>query len=237
MDMEKTMNLVALSGEGGLTPEEIAEELGGDMPEYPRVKIPAGGGVSFEVPGDDPESPDSVKKLIGVVVHHHKTNAYWVGKELSDAPPDCSSTDGINGRGTPGGSCAACPLNQFGSGEGGAGKACKNMERLYILQENRLLPLALSLPPTSLRNWKNYKTLLITKGKRVCSVFTEITLTKQTSRDGITYSEAVFRIGEPLPPELSSLSYQYRQGVKEIVAAGFDGEPKPLVDHDTGEVI
>lgn len=71
--------------------------------------------------------------------------------------------------------CANCPQNQFGSavradGSKGAGKACKNLERLVALvpgvykdgkpQINGALDEApmwsVSIPPTSVRNWAGY---------------------------------------------------------------------------------
>ncbi len=237
---EQNTTLIALEGVGGLSPEEIAEELGGDIPEYPRIKIPAGGGIAFEIPSDDPDNPDACKVIKGVVVHHHKANAYWQDSGANGNPPDCTSLDGITGCGSPGGDCSSCPLNQFGSGEGGDGKACKNTERLYILLPDRLLPFVLPLPPTSLRAWKTYKTTAISKGKRICAIFTEISLCKKTNREGTPYSEAVFKMGAALPKELAAQSYRYRQTVKQTIAAE-SASAQDLqvnqVDTTTGEVI
>ena len=42
--------------------ELFSEELDGLRPSFERIKIPAGGGISYEVPGDDPDSPDTVKE-------------------------------------------------------------------------------------------------------------------------------------------------------------------------------
>lgn len=55
--------------------EEVAqvihEELDGLGPiPFDTVKVPSGGGIAFEVPSDDPESPDSEKSLVGVIVYH-----------------------------------------------------------------------------------------------------------------------------------------------------------------------
>lgn len=239
MNTTEEMGLTVLTGGNGLTPEEIAEELGGDMPDYPRVKIPSGGAVVFEVPGDDPENPEPAKELCGVVVFHNKANAYWANSELSDAPPDCASDDGICGVGNPGGCCDTCPMNQMGSGEGGKGKACKNMERLFILMPGGFLPLSLSLPPTSLKAWRTYKTMLVSKSKRVCDVFTKITLTKKQNKAGQPYAEAVFKIGQALTPELAHKAYEYRQSVRAMLEAqkrtGASGGV--TVNAETGEVI
>lgn len=43
--------------------ELFSEELDGLRPSFERIKIPAGGGISYEVPGDDPDSPDTVKEF------------------------------------------------------------------------------------------------------------------------------------------------------------------------------
>ena len=203
------------------------------------MKIPSGGGAYFEVPGDDPENPESVKEIRGVVVHHSKANAYWADSELSDSPPDCASDDGVCGAGNPGVSCETCPLNQMGSGEGGKGKACKNMERLFILTPGRFLPLSLSLPPTSLQGWRTYKTMLVAKSRRVCDVFTKISLTKAQNKTGQPYAKAVFKIGETLPPELAHKAYEYRQSVRAMLdAKRTAAAPQGVrVDAQTGEVI
>ena len=97
---------------------------------FQRVKIPAGGTLQFEMPSDDPDNPDYEKNLVGVILHNHATCAYWpAGSEYDDdTTPLCSSVDGKVGIGTPGGACAACVMNRFGSApDGSKGKACKNM--------------------------------------------------------------------------------------------------------------
>ncbi len=214
-------NAPALTGTGfGLTPEEIAEEMNGDAPQFQRVKMPSGGGLAFEVPGDDPESPEYQKELKGVVVYHHKANAYWEDNSMDNSPPVCMSLNGADGIGTPGVSCECCPYNQFGSGEGGKGKACKNMERLYVLTEGSIFPYVLSLSPTSLGAWRNYKTLCITKGKRVCDVVTSITLNKKANAIGQDYSVAVFKIAGQLTPDIAASALEFRRSIKAMTDAG-----------------
>ena len=43
--------------------ELFSEELDGLRPSFERIKIPAGGGLAYEVPGDDPNSPTAPKTL------------------------------------------------------------------------------------------------------------------------------------------------------------------------------
>ena len=47
--------------------ELFSEELDGLRPGFERIKIPAGGGLAYEVPGDDPASPDSAKEFSAVI--------------------------------------------------------------------------------------------------------------------------------------------------------------------------
>ena len=47
--------------------ELFSEELDGLRPSFERIKIPAGGGLAYEVPGDDPASPDSAKEFSAVI--------------------------------------------------------------------------------------------------------------------------------------------------------------------------
>jgi hypothetical protein len=62
---------------GDFSKEDLAEDMEGMRLSFPRVKIPAGGVLQFEMPGDDPEHPEYVDKLTGVLLYHHATNGYW----------------------------------------------------------------------------------------------------------------------------------------------------------------
>lgn len=178
--------------------EAMMEEMDGlgTLP-FDRVKIPSGGGLAFEMPGEDENSPESVTEITGVILDHHPLNAYWLDKFAGgNQPPDCSSINGKQGVNRETGEikdCATCPYNQFGSD--GKGKACKNLHRLFILRESNPVPLMLSLPPTSLKYMRDYiaKRVLF-KGLRSWQVVTRITLKKEKSAAGITYSHAVFAL-------------------------------------------
>ena len=215
--------LVALDEGGSLSPEEIAEELGGEAPKYPQVKIPSGGGLAFEVPGEDPSSPDVAKQLEGVVVWHHSVNAYWESKDTTNTPPTCSSIDGQfglhDGITIP---CKECPMNQFGSGEGGKGKACKNMKRLYILTPDSLFPFALTLPPTSIRAWTDYVSSLLQRGHKACDVVTRVSLAKKENAAGQPYSVAVFSNAGGLDEAVREKARSYRETIRAFVSAGHD---------------
>lgn len=185
--------------------EAISEEMDGlgSIP-FDRVKIPSGGGLAFEVPGEDEDSPDMVKELVGVILHHHPINAYWAEKfQGGNEAPDCSSIDGKVGVVRETGeirNCADCPYNRFAPD--GTGKACKNIHRVYFLREGNPVPLIISLPPTSLKFMRDYigKRILL-KGMRCYDAITKITLKKEKSNGGIDYSRANFAFVDKLTDE------------------------------------
>jgi len=175
-------------------------ELEGLDLKFERIKIPSAGSTVFEVPGEDGES-DAVKEFSAVILLHHVLNCYYKSKYVGGSnPPDCGSFDGIIGVGDPGGECAKCPLNRFGSGENGS-KACKNRRRIYVLREGEVFPLLLSLPTGSLNEFTKYIQRLLTKGRKSNMVVTRFSLRKATSTGGVTYSQAQFAIDRPLSPE------------------------------------
>lgn len=124
---ENTFLLPAMV-EGDFSNDEIAEDVEGmESMRFQRVKIPAGGALQFEIPTEDPDNPDYARNLEGVILYNHSAYTLWPeGSEYDeDTKPLCSSVDGKTGIGEPGGACAICPMNEYGSArDGGRGKAC-----------------------------------------------------------------------------------------------------------------
>ena len=90
--------------------EVMSEEMDGLSAAFERIKIPSGGGVMFEIPGENPEEPDTVKTFSAVILYQHSLNAYYQSEYQGGSnPPDCGSFDGHHGEGTPGGDCGTCP--------------------------------------------------------------------------------------------------------------------------------
>ena len=141
--------------------------------------------------------------------------------------------------GTPGGNCASCPYNKFGSGEGQS-KMCKNKRMLYILREGELFPITLSLPTGSLKSFTNYVKSQLSRGRKLNQVVTKITLKKATNASGIAFSQAVFAFERMLTvAERNAVA-----GVSETVKAYAANltpasliDDEPLVDPETGEII
>lgn len=172
---------------------DLQEELAGLNITFDKIKVPTGGGLAFEVPGENPDEPDLQKEFKAVVLYQHPMLSYYKEKYTGgNEAPDCSSFDGINGLERETGcvqACKDCPFNKFGSGENG-GKACKTRRRLFILREGEVFPSIFSVPTTSLKEYSTYVFSLIKKGKKLNQVVTKFSL-KKSSGNGITYSKVV----------------------------------------------
>lgn len=224
-----TINLPILTSPDEVR-EVLEENLEGIVPEFPRVKFPSGGGLVFEVPGDDEE--DVVKEIIGVVVDQHPVNAYWAQKYNGEKnPPDCTSMDGKSGYAPDGANvpwsggsheCAGCPFNEYGTGtdeKGNAtqGKACKNMKRVALLREGEILPLIITIPPTSVKPWNKYIVGLTSKLKKPYGIVTRIKLEKDKNKGGIEYSKGVFSKVKDLSKEEVLHMQAYASGIKPVL--------------------
>lgn len=218
--------------------EVMSTELAGMDITFDRISIPAAGGQAFEVPGELPGETDMVKDFTGVILFHHPLFGYYRDKYTGGKnAPDCASYDGIVGVGNPGGVCATCPLNQFGSGENG-GKACKGKRRLYILREGELIPIILTLPIGSMKAFSVYIKQLLAKGKKSTGVVTKFSLTKATNAGGVAYSQAQFKVIRLLSDaELPFIEKMAEQVKAYATRVAFEEEPAVVVDPETGEVI
>ena len=189
--------LPQLSTDPSFTPEEMADDLDGLQLSFPVIKIPGGGSLQFELPSDNPDDPDYAKTLEGVLLYSHNANAYWpAGSEHDEnVPPLCQSVDGKMGFGEPGGTCADCRMNQYGTSEKGTnGKACKNMRVLYLLRSGESMPIQINLPPTSIEPYTKFvNTAFLLRQRRIFSGVVQISLTRETNtRIGKDYSVAKF---------------------------------------------
>ena len=173
--------------DGDFSSDEIAEDADGlQMMSFQRVKIPAGGALQFEIPTEDPDNPDYARTLEGVILYNHSAYTLW--------PEGCSSVDGKTGIGEPGGACATCPMNAYGSArDGGRGKACKNMRDIYLLRSGEYMPLQISLPPTSIKPFKEFlNRAFVYRRRATYGSLIQIALKKENN--GNDYSVATFRL-------------------------------------------
>lgn len=160
--------------------------------DFDRVKVPAGGGVTWEVPSLDGE--ESTKELTGVIVGYATKKAYWresMEESGGGSPPSCKSEDGLIGTGDPGGACAKCPFNLFGSSERGEGKACKDMLHILLIREGSILPVLLAVPPTSIRPIRSFVLRAAGQGLARHGIEVTFSLEKAKASGGQTYSRIV----------------------------------------------
>lgn len=187
-------------GDSDFSSEELAEDRDGFTMSFPRIKIPAGGVLQFELPTGDPQHPDYSPTLTGVILFNHASCAYWPEDDEynDDVPPLCSSVDGKQGYGEPGGVCETCALSQFGSAGNGRGKACKNMRVLYLLRSGEFMPLAINLSPTSISPFREFLNQgFVFRNRATYGSLVEIGLKRQTNPEGKDYSVATFkRLGD-----------------------------------------
>ena len=166
-----------------------------------KIKFPSSGAVAFEVP--TLEGLEYQQAIDGVIIAQQLQNVYWEDDTVgSGTPPDCAARDGRNGEGNPGGECAVCPFNKFGTARKGGGKACQNKKVIFVLRPNSILPIAISVPPSSLGVVRSYMTKF---GEMpYYSVVTRFSLEKAVNADGNPYSKLVLAT-VPLYPDAKGL--------------------------------
>lgn len=201
----------------------VRDNLGGEAPgafDLPRIRIPSGGGIAWTVP--TLEGPDAQKTISGVIIHWQTMRGYWkipFDQAGAGTPPDCSSNDGTVGRGEPGGDCATCPLNQFGSGKDNS-KACKEVRMLFVLRLGDILPVAVPLAPMSIKPCKDFFMGLASEKRRpYYSVETTLGLEQAQNKNSIKYSKANFGYVRNLEPEEQAYINEYRLQFTPILDA------------------
>lgn len=107
---------------------------------------------------------NSHDQLVGVIIARQSTRGLW---EEGNKIPLCSSLDTVTGRtrldehgNYTTRSCAGCESDEWGSATEGdkkrKGKACKEMRRVSLMTDGAILPIQISLPPSSLKIFDQY---------------------------------------------------------------------------------
>jgi len=210
----------------------VRENLGDGVNVGPldleRVTIPPQGGTKWQVPDVVGETRDEAT-ITGVIIAHSPVRLYWaqsIDEGGAGKPPDCLSENGVTGvpadetaaaEGGYGGLCAKCKMNQWSSTSktNSRAKACTERHHVLLLMPDSLLPRLVSLPPSSLGNWRAYMLGLAGQVKRpYYGVLTELGLNKTTNAQGIAYAEATFRMAGLVPdevvPRLQDMAAQFK---------------------------
>jgi len=228
--------------------ETVQINLGGEngIGEFDlvRAKVPSGGGIAWSVSGPDGEAAPT--ELVGVIVANQARRSFWY-KAIGDGentPPDCWSPDGVTGLGPEadkvGGHCARCPKSQFGSavkdGKPQKGQACSQKKMLFLLPSDSILPMCVSLPPTSLAAFKQYLIGLIGKRLPVTGVVTKITLTKEKNAGGTAYAAARFEAINTLDPEATKKFTEFGKMFDKMFRPSIPGADRAIVTVD-GKIV
>lgn len=192
-------------GAGGLSPFDLD-----------RVKIPGSGGLTWEIPSID--GAQESKELFGIIAAWADKRSYWarsMDETGGGSPPDCNSEDGEYGTGTPGGECGTCQLAAFGTGKGQS-QACKSMKFVFLISPERLLPMLLSVPPSSLRAFRQYMLQLSSASKRYNNVVTKFTL--ERNQQPVLHSRLVCSKAADIDPAIIPQIDAYSQALKPLIS-------------------
>jgi hypothetical protein len=198
------------------------------------VKVPAGGATTWQYP--TASGVEDRKTFEGVLIYRRDVKAYWEhGLEESGggSPPDCRSEDSIVGVGNPGGACAECPFNQFGSARKGKGKACKDRRLLFVLPPGQLLPVLVSVPVMSIKPSNQYLMRLAGDARVFHSVLTRFGLETAKNSGNIAYSRITFTKSADLPPEEQAKVAAYVKAITPFLAA-VKARPEDFDDESGG---
>ena len=215
------------------TMAEIAEELESLGPDSGiscrKIKVPSGGLLAYEVEGEDKDDVEYMKEIPCVILYNHLMNAYWpnpygTSKEEKDKIPVCSSLDGKTGLNVNTGEarqCDYCPFNKFGTGvdKNGAltaGKACKNMRRIYLMMNGDPNLYLLTVPPTSLKDVKEQLDKALSKARLpLWKQVVKLSLEKVANRAGTEYSKVVLSPYGFLPAAAAETSKALRGEINQ----------------------
>lgn len=202
--------------------ELLSDNLNGMLPKLTRISWPTGGVLQFKVPTD--EGDKMMSTLTGLIVHHVPNRLFWEESYEESGGgqiPDCSSPDGIVGYGKPihevkgiahpslqlhpeqqgPFSCQACPLSKFRNDER---PLCRETHPLFMIPKSEdaedvhLLPLVVSVPPSSLAVWSTFAGQLLARGISFRRAIIEVGLEVDRGgpRGNIEYSKMkVRRVG------------------------------------------
>jgi hypothetical protein len=184
---------------------------GGTVSEFdlPRIKVMSGAAL-WLIPSL--EGDETTPKIEGVIVFSRDARVYYASKDAGNVPPNCSSTDGVTGRGTPGGDCRICPLAKWDSAQdGGGGQACKQVKQLFFLRGDSMFPEVVSLPPTSVKAARQFLVKLTTQAIPYYGALVAIELEKAQNAAGKPYGRASMKFLRRLSPDEQARAIEFHQ--------------------------
>jgi|GEM_PF-5220835 len=166
-------------------------------------------------------------EVLSVIVVTQKPSRILYTESYADSGKDksrpyCLSQDGVRGaihthkenkpwwlldKGEPTFNCKTCQYSKFESkastkeGEYTAGKACAERMNIFVLTQYSRIPFMLSLPPSALHEYAQFRMNLFGAGQKITRIVTNISLTEQSNKSGHTFTVPVFSKGGDLTDE------------------------------------
>ncbi len=232
--------------------EVIEENLQGEdlsVTDLTIIKTPSGGGIAWEL--DGPDGIETMQDLRGVIVAYGYQRQMWLTSfdEAPNEAPDCKSHDTKTGRPDPesladsdeefGGACAECAMAVWGSdvddnGNRTDGQRCRKTCVMVMMLPDRLLPVVVVVPRTSLKPMRKYFVGLsnAVPPRRYYGVVTSLKLEKAKSAGNITYSRCLPSNAGTIDPELTDTLRKQNQLWKPMLGTADVGNAKKQDDDE-----
>lgn len=222
----------------------LCENLGaGNAPresELKRATLPKGGGLAWSVSSALGEQTE--KELVGVILWQRSKGVLWAGNSAAPGVAPALVTDDmitarVVNRDAPAGfwqsvadaknpdgtySWGKLPQNEWGSGKG-AGKLCKQQIIVHLLRADELLPMVITVQPSSLTAWRKFMVSMGVENIIYWQAIVGLSLVKAESQDGNVYAMISGRVIARLEPEIIPRVEAMRRVSEEIVAAALSG--------------
>jgi hypothetical protein len=193
---------------------------------------------------------NSHDQLVGVIIARQAVRGFW---EEGNKIPLCSSLNCVTGRTRADEhgnrrtwSCAGCKCDEWGSATEGdkkrKGKACKEMRRVTLMTEDAILPIQISLPPSSLKAFDQYiRDRLSVKVSDLTAeaVFTLV----PESGGGFSYAVIKPKLGRRLKPleilKYAKIQQQFEAALKtqEVTADDYDATKESAATKDAAPPV
>lgn len=166
-------------------------------------------GDELELVTNDDDEPVSSLQVVVLKTHQGVAKTYYEKTyvEGSDDKPTCYSTNGVepamDAEQRQAKKCAICPHNQWGSRiteDGNKAKKCSDVKRLAVAPGGQVNdPMLIRVPPTSLKAWDSYCSMLAKKGLSPAHVITKISFDPNVAHQLLIFKPVGFITEDMVP--------------------------------------
>jgi hypothetical protein len=193
----------------------LPQSNGFDLPRV-RIEIKDSGKHRLYLDRGDSYSEDAQREeylpgnmLEAVIIASQRIRAFW--KE-GESIPACSSVDGnIRSEHPVSNSCMNCPEAAVGSG------GCKPKERLLLIAkiDDKIIPVLMALPPTSIKHFEAHKRRLMRSKLPLIAVNSVMTL-EAVKKGTYNWGEIEFSINGIADSEMLAVAKKAREELKRF---------------------